>query len=130
ISLKLTNVWVGGDAVKPTDWNTAANWSDNTVPSTTCADVYIPNTINKPILSGSPVSTITNLHIFPGTIVTINGSGLMQIGGSISNAGLFDVTNGTVELNGTITQNIDGNNFANAVPGQNNTIKNLIISNN
>ncbi|MDP4285210.1 MAG: hypothetical protein Q8891_12355 [Bacteroidota bacterium] len=127
------NYWVGGDITSPTDWNTATNWSDGQVPSAaTCPDVYIPATLNQPVLSTGPVATIINLHIASGASVTINGTGFMQIGGTIYNSGVFDITNGTLELNGTSigTQNIDGNTFANTIAGKNNTIKNLIISNN
>ena len=124
-TVQIHNYWTGGDATNPTDWNTAANWSDNTVPSTSCNDVYIPMTPNKPILNSAPVATITNLHIFTGASVTVNGTGKMQIGGTISNDGTFDLTDGTLELNGTgATQNIEGNLF------KSNTIKNLVVSNN
>ena len=118
------NYWTGGDITNPTDWNTAGNWSDKLVPSPLCADVYIPNTPNKPILSAAPVATITNLHILTGAVLTVNGTGLLQIGGTIANNGTFDVTDGTLELNGTsIPQNIDGSIFKDS------TIKNLIVSN-
>ena len=65
-TVSIHNYWVGGDPSNPTDWNTAANWSDNMVPSISCDDVYVPNTANNPILSGAPTSTITNLHILAG----------------------------------------------------------------
>ncbi len=83
----LHNYWTGAVS---TDWNTAANWSDNQVPSNSCNDVYIPNTSNKPVLSNTPVATITNLHILSNAKLTINGTGLLQIAGTISNAGTFD----------------------------------------
>ena len=120
-TVTIHNYWTG--AIGPTDWNTAANWSDNLVPSTICPDVYIPNTVNKPVLSNGPVSTITNLHILAGAQVTINGTGLMQIGGTISNAGIFDVSNGAIEFNGTSVQTIAANTFLN------NAVHDLIISN-
>ena len=117
------NYWVGGDMTNPVDWNTAANWSDGQVPSTLCDDVYIPAQSNQPLVSNA-VPTITNLHISSGALLTVNNSGLIHIGGTISNSGIFDVTDGTLELNGTSgAQNIDGNLF------KNNTVKNLIISN-
>jgi hypothetical protein len=123
-TVEIHNYWTGADGTNPTDWNTPGNWSDNTVPSLICDDVYIPNTVNKPILSNTPVATIKNLHIFAGASVTITSPGLMQIQGYVSNLGVFDVTGGTLELNGTSgVQNIDGGLF------KNNTVKNLIISN-
>ncbi len=124
-TVAIHNYWTGADITYPTDWNTPANWSDNMVPSTACDDVYIPNTPNKPVLSNTPVATIKNLHIFSGAKVTITGPGLMQIGGDISNSGVFDVTDGTVEFNRTsAAQNIAGSTF------YKNTVKNIIVSNN
>ncbi len=114
------NLWTG---LINTDWNVAGNWSDNQLPSTSCPDVYIPNTTNKPILSGAPVSTITNLHILAGATVTINGSGVLQVGGSITNAGIFDVSLGKIEFNGSAAQNITAGTF------MGNAIYDLVISN-
>ena len=118
------NYWVGGDLTNPTDWNTPANWSDGQVPSTLlCDDVYIPFQSNQPVVSNS-VPAITNLHISLNALLTIDNTGLLHIGGTISNDGIFDVTDGTLELNGTSgAQDIDGNLFKDS------TVKNLIISN-
>ena len=116
----LHNYWTGAVS---TDWNTAANWSDNQVPSNACNDVYIPNTSNKPVLSNSPVATITNLHILSNAKLTINGTGLLQIAGAISNAGTFDASGGAIEFNGTSPQTIAANTFLN------NAVHDLIISN-
>ena len=124
-TISTRNLWTG---ITSSDWNTASNWSGGQVPTTFCPDVYIPGgTPFEPLLSGGLPATITNLHILggPAASLTINGTGLMQIGGTISNLGIFDVTDGTLELNGTSgTQNIDGSLFKNI------TIKNLTISNN
>ena len=113
------NYWTG--AVN-TDWNTAANWSDGQIPSSVfCPNVYIPNTANKPILGNAPVSTITNLNIAAGAMLTINGTGHLQIAGTISNLGIFDVTDGTLEFNGT-SQSVSGNIF------KNRSVKDLIVT--
>ena len=82
------NYWTGAGG---TDWNTAGNWSDNQVPSIGCPDVFIPNTTNKPILNSGAMATIGNLNIFAGATLTITGAGHIQIGGTISNLGTFDV---------------------------------------
>jgi len=128
-TVNIHNLWTGG---ANTDWNTDSNWSDGLVPSNAfCPTVKVPVVaINKyPILSTGSMATITNLQIDANASVTVTGN-TIQIAGTITNNGIFDVTDGTVELNGAATQNIDGNNFANVIPGQNNTVKNLIISNN
>lgn len=120
--VSIHNYWTG---VFSSDWNNFANWSDGLVPSTTyCPDVYIPaNAPNQPLLSGVPIATITSLHIESGASLTVNNTGLLQIGGTISNAGIFDLTTGSIEFNGISPQNINGNLF------KANTIQNLTVSN-
>ena len=83
------NYWTGSI---DDNWNTPGNWSGGVLPTTACPDVYIPNTPNKPVLSGAPTAAITNIHILAGAKVTVNGTGLMQIAGAIFNAGTFDVS--------------------------------------
>ena len=121
-TVAIHNYWTGTIS---SDWNTAGNWSDHQVPTTSCAEVYIPGAPNQPVLSGAPKAAITNLHIYSGASLTVNNSGLLQIGGTINNKGIFDVTDGTLELNGLSgLQNIDGGLF------KDRTVMNLIISNN
>lgn len=115
----LHNYWTGATS---TDWQTAGNWSDGLLPSTSCADVVIQNVTNKPVLS-SGTSVITNLIIQPSAAVTINGAGLLTVGGSITSNGTFDVSAGSLEFNGTAAQNIAGAVFTG------NSIKNMRISN-
>ena len=122
-TLSIRNLWTG---VTNTDWNTASNWSGNVLPSITCADVNIPGgTPNQPILSNAPIATINNIHIFPGATLTVNGTGTLQIAGTITNGGTFDAASGTIEMNGSIAQTIPPtpNTF------MNNSLNNLIISN-
>lgn len=103
-----TYTWTG--AVN-TNWNTAGNWAANMVPGTACDLVYIPNTANKPTLSNS-IATIRNLQVVPGAIVTISNARL-TLSGSITSTNAINASNGIIELNGTSTQNIDGNMFVN-----------------
>ena len=113
------NYWTG--AIDD-NWNTAGNWSDNLVPSATfCDDVYIPNTPNKPVLRDAPAATIKNLNILAGAQVTVNATGKLQISGIIDNKGILDVTDGTLEFNGT-SQSVSGSIL------NNKTVKNLIVS--
>ena len=95
-SVAIHNYWTGAST---TDWNTATNWSDGLVPSTTlCSDVYIvlPLSGNLPVVN-AVVPSITHLHILGGATVTINGTGTLTIGGSISevNPGSIIARNGT-----------------------------------
>ncbi len=48
----------------------------------------------------------------------------IQVSGSITNNGILDASSGTIELNGSVAQSIGSNIF------ENNTIRNLIITNN
>src|SRR6185503_19670446 len=83
----------------------------------------IPNAPNKPVLRDAPVATIKNLNILAGAQVTVNATGKLQIGGIIDNKGILDVTDGTLEYNGT-SQSVSGGIL------KNNTVKNLIVSSN
>lgn len=117
----LHNVWTG---VTSTDWNTPSNWSDGLLPSNSCPDVIITKVANKPVLS-SGIATINNLVINSGASLTVTGIGVtLQIAGTITNSGgTFNVTNGSLDFNGTVPQTIAGNLFSG------NTLKNLTVSN-
>jgi hypothetical protein len=119
----LHNVWTG---VTSTDWFTTSNWSDGQLPSfVTCPDVLIPQVPSGfyPIITiGTAV--VNNIIINANASVTINNTGAMQISGSITNSGTFDVTAGAVEFNGTAAQSIPADVF------YTNKIKDLIITNN
>lgn len=110
--------WLGATS---TDWNNAANWSSNSLPTST-TNITIPaSTSFTPVLS-SGTGVVKNITIQSGASLTLSGAKL-QIAGSITNAGLFTATLGTIEMKGVDTQRIVGNTFFN------NTIKNLIVSN-
>ncbi len=95
------------------------------MPSLSCSEVYIPAATFSPVLSNAPIASIKDLHILSGGVLTINGAGILQIAGTISNAGVLDVTDGTIELNGTTgMQPLAGSLF------KNHTVKNLVVSNN
>jgi len=116
------NLWTG---VTNADWNTGTNWSDDQVPTTTCTDVVIP-VITSPAVYPqltSGTASINNLVIHPSATMTI-ANATLQIKGSITNNGVLDVSNGTIELNGIAgAQTIAGSMFSGHL------IKNLKISN-
>jgi len=119
IALQYKNLWTG---VLSTDWNNTGNWSNGQLPSVACSDVYIQNTYNQPLLSNG-TATISNLNILSGAMLTVNNTGTLQIAGSISNNGIFDVKNGKLEFNGTTAQTISANVFSD------NILNHLLVSN-
>ncbi len=117
----LRNVWQGAVS---TDWHNTANWSDKSLPSFSCPAVTIPAaTPYSPILNAG-VATINSIVINPLASLVISNNARMQLTGGITNSGSFDVTDGTLEYNGTSLQNISGNTFVS------NTVRNLVLSNN
>ncbi|MEO7483044.1 MAG: T9SS type A sorting domain-containing protein, partial [Ferruginibacter sp.] len=122
-SLKLKHVWIGNT---DGNWNTASNWSDGAVPNNSCPDVYILGSrpFQPTLASGTGIAN--NLFVEAGAFLTVNGTGMLQIGGTITKAatGTFSALNGTIVLNGTALQTINGAVFLNK------TVKNLIVRNN
>lgn len=111
-------VWTG---TTNTVWATGSNWNTGSAP-TTADNAVIPNVTNDPVLS-SGTGVCDSILIESGAVVTVNGSGTLQIAGGISNSGTFDATAGTIELNGTSAQSIPANTFST------NTIKSLTLNN-
>ena len=116
------NLWTGEVS---TDWNDANNWSDGNIPSVSCPDVVIPQvpSNNYPVLA-TGTATINNLQIKSNASLMVNGTGIFQVAGNVTNAGVFDATAATIDFNGTSSAQVtDGSTF------KNNTIQNLIVSN-
>ncbi len=107
------------------DWNNANNWSCGITPNVN-NDAVIPvvGSGHYPTVgtSGTPASD-RNITVNPGASLFVTNQTL-QISGVITNNGVFDVSSGTIELNGSTTQNIYSGTFTG------NKIENLIISNN
>ncbi|MGN6267216.1 MAG: hypothetical protein ACTHM5_16165 [Ginsengibacter sp.] len=120
-ALQIKNIWTG---TIDTDWNTPGNWSDGSVPGISCPVVTIPvvTSNNYPILSTGAMATIISLQIDANASAKITGN-TMQLAGSITNNGIFDVMNGTLEFNGLSAQTIAGSMF------KDNAIGNLTLSN-
>jgi uncharacterized repeat protein (TIGR01451 family) len=104
------------------NWSDCKNWSGGLIPDIT-TDVTVPvvSTGFYPVISSSTASA-RNITINPNAYITVNGSGVLQIGGTISNSGTFNAVDGTVEMKGGSAQAIAGSMFAA------HTLKNLIIN--
>lgn len=114
----LVNTWTGNSS---TSWSTSGNWSANSVP-TSSDNVKIPSGRSRyPEVTSGTVSC-KNIEIVSGGSVIVNG-GKLRIAGTITNAGTFDVENGSIELNGTAAQTIPAGAF------KNKTVRNLELDN-
>ena len=96
-SFAQTATWDGSSS---TDWNTAANWSTNAVP-TSSNDVIIPDVTNDPIL-GSSSDECHNLTIQSGGVLTSNNGSYKLTTASITvnDGGSLVISNGEVESSG------------------------------
>lgn len=75
--------WTG---IVSTDWNTAGNWLNGSVP-TGSSDVTIPNESNDPIINQAPGSpaTCNDLIIQSGASLTINPGKALTVSGDVTN---------------------------------------------
>ena len=116
----IATVWTGAN----TDWNYMGNWNNFIIP-TAATKLTIPINSNNiyPVINTNN-DTVQNIIINSGASLTIAAGGSIHVAGSITNAGTFDATLGSIEFQGLSPQTIAAQTFVN------NTVKNLIISNN
>ena len=117
IVVRRAGTWLGPVSA---DWFTDGNW---------CGGV--PNgATNVLIRGGSPfypavnggTAAAANITILNGASLKVNG-GIVQIAGTIANSGIFDASNGSIDMNGSSAQIIPAAIFAG------NTIRNLTLQN-
>lgn len=114
----LSSVWTG--AIN-TDWYTAGNWFNGIIP-TIITNTTIPSGVtNYPLLSTDTVS-VQNITIQSNASLTVTG-GRLQIAGIISNSGIFNVSTGTISMNGLSQQTLPAGVF------EGNQIRHLTIDN-
>ena len=105
-----------------TDWHTKGNWYYHEIPTAT-VNVNIPSGLtNYPILAAG-IGLLQNITIQNNASLLVSAATL-TISGVIDNKGAFDLTAGTIEMNGHNPQSIPANTFVN------NNLLNLIVSNN
>ncbi len=108
--------WLGGTAFAQTSrtwtgatstaWNTASNWSPSGVPAT-IDHVAIPNTTNKPVLSGNV--TIANFSITGGQLdlngdtLTVNGT-LSMTGGLVQDGLVKKTSTSAITITGVTVE--------------------------
>jgi hypothetical protein len=102
ISMLPTNGgWIGTSS---TNWNTPANWCNNTVPTASTNVVIYSGPSNMPQIS--TVATCRDLIINPGTTVSITGAVTFSVLGNITNNGTFSPSSGTLAFTGTSAQTL------------------------
>ena len=90
--------WTGASS---TDWNTATNWCDGVVP-TSSTNVTINSGGNQPVISATAVCN--TLTINSGATLTVSGSNTLTVSSNwTNNGGTFTPGTGTVTMNG-VTQ--------------------------
>ncbi len=89
------DIWTGCTS---TDWATAGNWFDGSVP-TAGDDVTIPDVTNDPVIGGGTAAVAKSVSVNASASLTINDMGSLTINGS-TGAGLAN--SGTVSNAGSI----------------------------
>ncbi len=117
VSIAAPGSWTGA---VDNDWNNRNNWLCGQVPTASTNVSVQSGAANLPIITS--VQALNDLDIQSGASLIID-NGTLKIGGVISNAGLFDVSRGTIEMNGSLPQTIPVNAFSN------HRIKDLKINN-
>jgi hypothetical protein len=95
------NVNITWTGLLSTDWNTACNWNPAWVPDLTTGKAIIPNTANKPVISGA-IPDIKSVEIQSSALLTINNGGTLNVRGDGGLSKGFTIAGGTVTNNGTI----------------------------
>jgi hypothetical protein len=97
----------GGWKGTTSDWNTATNWCDNTIPTSTTDVTISTGVANMPQMTAT--SNARNLTINSGATVSVNGTNTFNIFGNLFNNGTFNTNNSTVVFQGSTQQTISGN---------------------
>ena len=119
VLITLPGSWIGTVSA---DWNDSRNWLCGQIPNSIIDATISGGASYYPYIT-SGVMPVRNININNGGTLTVAG-GTLQIFGSITNSGIFDASNGSIEMKGISPQTIPAGAFTN------NNVKNLIISNN
>jgi hypothetical protein len=120
INVKNPGVWTGAISC---DWNNAGNWCCDILPTSTTNVEINSGLTNYPVIHQSDTGYCNNLFIDNTASVTVSDGGTSQVYGAISNSGILNALEGTMQMSGSSAQTISGSEFLS------NTIKNLTVSN-
>lgn len=93
--------WIGTTS---TNWNTASNWCNNTVPTSATDVTLYSGQSNMPQISTA--ANCRDLIINSGATISITGAVTFSVYGNIVNNGTFNTSNGTLAFTGSSTQTI------------------------
>jgi PKD repeat protein len=98
-------VWVGGTAGAESNWNTATNWDDGRIPSSS-TDVTIPaGSTYYPQVSGT--YNCLDMEIKDGATLTVQSGSILTISGNLDvgqgNSGILIINGGTCNVAGVVT---------------------------
>jgi Ig-like domain CHU_C associated len=117
ITINPAGSWTGATN---TNWSTTTNWCGNTLP-TSATNVVIPAGLTNYPEIGTGISALSaNITIAAGATVTVSGTGVLNLYGTITNAGILDLTDGKLNVLSAVT--LSGTQF------KNKTIKDVVAS--
>lgn len=105
----IPGTWTGDTS---TDWNTASNWCDGVVPTST-TDVTIPAVASNQPIIGTAGGLCNDITIGTGASLTTDGTSNLSISGNFTNNGTYNQNNGTITFNGNNAQSIGGSTATN-----------------
>ncbi|WP_035653845.1 T9SS sorting signal type C domain-containing protein [Flavobacterium saliperosum] len=97
VTVSANKTWNGSAG---TNWNTAANWTPAGVPVAS-EGILIPNTVNKPIISGGAPAVACSLNIQSGATLTVNPANTITVTNAVSIAAGGDMI---IENTGSLVQ--------------------------
>ena len=102
VTVSANKTWNGTSG---TNWNTAANWTPSGVPVAT-EGILIPNTTNKPIISGGTVAVACSVNIQSGGLLTVNAANSITVTNAVNVAAggnmIIENTGSLVQINNVV----------------------------
>ena len=102
VTVSANKTWNGSTG---TNWNAAANWTPSGVPTAT-EGILIPNTTNKPIVSGGVPAVACSVNIQSGGLLTVNAANAITVTNAVNVAAggnmIIENTGSLVQINNVV----------------------------